>query len=60
MSNKKLFLDLAIEEKVKGNRPSNSFKVVGWENIVKSINEKTDLGYDLQFKNLYGQLRTSW
>lgn len=34
---------------------------MGWENIVKSFNEKMGLGYEfLQFKNLYGQLRISW
>lgn len=61
ISNKKLFLDLAIEEKVKGNRPGEAFNAMGWKNIVKSFNEKTGLAYEfLQFKNLYGQLRSSW
>lgn len=53
-ANKKFFLDLALEEKVKGNRPSKDFNAIRWENIIKSFNEKTCLGYEfLQFKNLY-------
>lgn len=39
-SNKKLFLDLALEEKVKGNRLGKAFNAMGWENITKSFNEK--------------------
>lgn len=32
-----------------------------WENILKAFNGSTGLQYEvLQFKNLYGQLRTSW
>lgn len=60
-SNKKLFLDLALEEKHMGNRPGKAFNVVGWENIVKAFNKRTSLQYEyLQFKNLYGQLRSNW
>lgn len=29
-SNKKLFLDLALKEKHKGNRPGKAFNAVGW------------------------------
>lgn len=40
MSNKKLFLDLALEQKEKGNRLGKAFNVVGWEKIIKAFNEK--------------------
>lgn len=60
-ANKKLFLDLAVEEKHKGNRPGKAFNAVGWENIIKEFNAKTGTQYEfLQFKNLYGSLRSSW
>lgn len=59
-SNKKLFLDSTLEKKVKGNRSGKAINATGWKNIFKSFNEKTDLEYEfLQFKNLYGQLRSS-
>lgn len=47
-SNKKLFLDLALEEKVKGNRLGKAFNAMGWENITKSFNERwvSGSGYD--------------
>lgn len=61
LSNKKLFLDLALGEKHKGNWPDKAFNAIGWKNIIKAFNERTDLQYQyLQFKNLYSQLRSSW
>lgn len=45
--NKKFFLYLTLEEKLKGNRPSKAFNVVGRE---KTFNEKTRLQFEfLQF-----------
>lgn len=41
IADKKLFLNLVIKEKVKGNRPRKAFNAVGCENIVKSFNGKT-------------------
>lgn len=38
--NKKLFFDLALEEKLKGNRPCKAFNAVGWENILKAFDER--------------------
>lgn len=56
-----MFLDLALQEKLKRNLPGKAFKEHRWENIVKAFNEKTGLRYEfLQFKNLYNQLRSSW
>lgn len=52
---------MALEEKVKGNQPGKTFNAPGWDNIIKSFNEKTGLDYDiLHFKNLYDKLRSSW
>lgn len=42
IANKKLFLNLVLEQKQKGNRPDKAFNAVGWENIVKEFNTKTD------------------
>lgn len=43
-ANKKLFLDLALEENSKGST-SKTFNVVHRENIVKTFNEKIGLKY---------------
>lgn len=43
VTNKKLYLDLVFEEKLKGNRPGKGFNAIGWENIVKTFNEKTGM-----------------
>lgn len=39
MSNRKLFINLALEERWLGNRSCKAFK---WENIVKAFNMSTD------------------
>lgn len=44
--NKKLFLDLTLEEKQKGNRPGKAFNAIGWENINKEFNAKTGTQYE--------------
>lgn len=36
-ANMKLFLDLTIEEKQKGNQSGKAFNAVGWENIIKEV-----------------------
>lgn len=41
ISNKKLFIDLAIEQRHLGNRPGNLFTALGWENIPKAFNKGT-------------------
>lgn len=43
MANKKLFVNLALEEKHMGNQLGKAFNAVGWENIIKAFNEKRDL-----------------
>lgn len=45
MSNKKLFLDLMIEENLKGNQPCKGLNGVKRENIVKTFNKKMGLEY---------------
>lgn len=39
-TNKKVFLDLFIEEKVKENWLGKAFNPMVWKNIVKSFNER--------------------
>lgn len=41
IANKKLFLDLTIEEKQNGNRPDKAFNTVEWEIIIKEFDAKT-------------------
>lgn len=54
--NKKLLLDLALEQKEKGNRLGKAFNVIGWENIIKAFNKKMGLQFEfLQLKNLHFQ-----
>lgn len=58
---KQLFIELALEEVEKGNRPTTNFNKVGYENIIKAFNEKTHENFEQsQFKNLYGSMRISW
>lgn len=41
--------------------PGKAFTTLGWDNILKAFYEKTNPQYNfLQFKNLYGQLRSGW
>lgn len=55
MSNKKLFSNLALEEKHKKNLPEKAFNAIEWETIIKALNENTGLQYELlQFKYFCG------
>lgn len=65
LSNKKLFIDLALEQKQEGNRPSKIFNALRWENIMRAFNEKTDLQYEflqsvLALQEPVCQLKTTW
>lgn len=61
MSDKKLFIDLALKLRSLDNRLGKALMTVVWENIARAFNEITCLQYELfQFKNLFGQLRSKW
>lgn len=56
MSNKKLFINLELEQEQK-----EGLRLGRIGNIIKELNDKTCLQYEyFQFMNRYGQIRTSW
>ncbi|ESW35504.1 hypothetical protein PHAVU_001G240000 [Phaseolus vulgaris] len=57
----KMFVDLCIEETLKGNKSATHFTKEGWRNIVGSFNAKTGMRYDKkQIKNHYDSTRKLW
>lgn len=57
----KIFVDLCIEETLKGNKNATHFTKEGWRNIVGSFNAKTGMRYDKkQIKNHYDSTRKLW
>ncbi|CAH2073960.1 unnamed protein product [Thlaspi arvense] len=60
-STHELFLDLLVQETLKGNRPDTHFNKEGWKTILETINEKTGLGYTrAQLKNHWDCTRKTW
>ncbi|KAL5733104.1 hypothetical protein ACOSQ2_032796 [Xanthoceras sorbifolium] len=56
-----IFVDLCIDETLKGNRPGTHFTKEGWRNIVESFQEKTGLKYDrIQLKNHWDLTKEQW
>ncbi|XP_027336030.1 L10-interacting MYB domain-containing protein isoform X2 [Abrus precatorius] len=57
----KIFIDLCIEETLKGNKSGTHFTKEGWRNIVLSFNAKSGMRYDKkQIKNHYDSTRKLW
>ncbi|XP_020220250.1 L10-interacting MYB domain-containing protein isoform X2 [Cajanus cajan] len=57
----KIFVDLCIEETLKGNKSGTHFTKEGWRNIVGSFTTKTGMRYDKkQIKNHYDSTRKLW
>ncbi|XP_062154599.1 L10-interacting MYB domain-containing protein isoform X6 [Alnus glutinosa] len=57
----KIFLDLCIEQTLKGNKPGTHFTKEGWRNIVESFYEKTGSSYDKkQMKNHWSLTKEQW
>ncbi|XP_010552866.1 PREDICTED: L10-interacting MYB domain-containing protein-like isoform X2 [Tarenaya hassleriana] len=60
-STHELFLDLLVQETLKGNRPDSHLTKEGWKTILETINDKTGLGYTrAQLKNHWDCTRKSW
>ncbi|CAF1790114.1 unnamed protein product [Brassica oleracea var. botrytis] len=60
-STHELFLDLLVQETLKGNRPDTHFNKEGWKTIFETINERTGLGYTRgQLKNHWDCTRKAW
>lgn len=55
------FIDICLQETLKGNRPGTHFTKEGWRNIVESFQEKTGLRYDrIQLKNHWDSTKEQW
>ncbi|GLT87390.1 hypothetical protein SLE2022_054760 [Rubroshorea leprosula] len=50
----KIFCEICVEEVIAGNRPNSTFNRLGWTNVEKKFNERTNKHY------LYKQLRNRW
>ncbi|XP_018445576.1 L10-interacting MYB domain-containing protein [Raphanus sativus] len=60
-STHELFVDLLVQETLKGNRPDTHFNKEGWKTIFETINERTGLGYTRgQLKNHWDCTRKAW
>ncbi|KAL5568930.1 hypothetical protein UlMin_025505 [Ulmus minor] len=56
-----IFVDLCLEETLKGNKPGTHFTKAGWKNIVESFHQRTDLKYSrLQLKNHWDNTKEQW
>ncbi|KAK7290105.1 hypothetical protein RIF29_04288 [Crotalaria pallida] len=57
----KIFIDLCVEETLKGNKPGTHFTKEGWANLLKSFYAKAGVRYDkIQVKNHYDLTRKQW
>lgn len=57
----KIFVDLCLEETLKGNKSGTHFTKEGWRNVVGSFYAKTGMRYDKrQIKNHYDSTRKLW
>lgn len=55
------FIDICLQETLKGNRPGTHFTKEGWRNIVESFQEKTGLRYErIQLKNHWDSTKEQW
>lgn len=56
-----IFIDLCLEQTLKGNKPGTHFTKEGWRNIVESFYKKTGLSYDKkQMKNHWDSTKEQW
>ncbi|XP_061356707.1 L10-interacting MYB domain-containing protein-like [Gastrolobium bilobum] len=57
----KIFVDLCLQETLKGNKPGTHFTKEGWKNIMESFYSKSGLNYDrLQLKNRWDSTKEQW
>jgi hypothetical protein len=57
----KIFVDLCLEETLKGNKAGTHFTKEGWRNIMDYFHAKTGVRYDKrQIKNHYDSTRKQW
>ncbi|KAM5556600.1 L10-interacting MYB domain-containing protein [Rosa sericea] len=55
------FLDLCVEETLKGNKPRTHFTRDAWRTILESFQQRTGLGYNrLQLKNHWDITKEQW
>ncbi|KAL0003277.1 hypothetical protein SO802_017058 [Lithocarpus litseifolius] len=55
------YIDLCLEQTLKGNKPGTHFNKEGWNNIVESFYEKTGFRYDnKQIKNHWSFTKEQW
>ncbi|XP_010491117.1 PREDICTED: L10-interacting MYB domain-containing protein-like [Camelina sativa] len=60
-STHELFLNLLVQETLKGNRPEAHFNKEGWKTILETINDNTGLSYTrAQLKNHWDCTRKAW
>ncbi|KAI9157448.1 hypothetical protein LWI28_022727 [Acer negundo] len=56
-----IFVDICIDETLKGNKPGTHFTKEGWRNIVESFQERTGLKFDrIQLKNHWDLTKEQW
>lgn len=57
----KIFVDLCMQETLKGNKPGTHFTKEGWKNIMESFYAKTGVNYGrLQLKNHWDSTKEQW
>ncbi|XP_034703829.1 L10-interacting MYB domain-containing protein [Vitis riparia] len=57
----KIFVELCLEQTIKGNRPCTHFTKEGWRNIVESFHRKVGVRYDRkQLKNHWDVTKEQW
>ncbi|XP_057488836.1 L10-interacting MYB domain-containing protein-like [Actinidia eriantha] len=57
----KVFLDLCLEQTLKGNKPGTYFTKEGWKNIEESFHKKSGLKYERkQLKNHWDVTKEQW
>lgn len=57
----KIFVDLCLQETLKGNKPGTHFTKEGWRNIVELFNSKSGLNFErLQLKNHWDSTKELW
>lgn len=56
-----VFVDVCLEEILKGNEPGTDFTRQGWRNIVASFHERTGLSYDqIKLKSHWDCTKEQW
>ena len=57
----KIFVELCLEQTLKGNRPGTHFTREGWRNIVESFHRKLGVRYEKkQLKNHWDVTKEQW